>query len=313
MISQTESGKAFEYALVTAICEKLQSKQKIDLVTDSMYYSTRRCFEKFNDYEKKKYRHSAISSVNYIMTIEPRLENPITKDCTLRVGIQSDRIGQLGDVRDIIVVSSNEDWVIGFSAKNNHNAVKHSRLSEVIDFGKKWFGIPCSRDYMDEVGRIFGGIKDKIRKNKDLKWSQLSNKVTDYYLPTLQAFQTEICRISKENPQTPRMLIEYLVGKYDFYKIMKYDTYTRIQGYNLHGTLGKSSKNIKPQHKIPILHFPTEIIRTSIKDGNKLRMILDNGWELSFRIHNARTKAEPSLKFDIQLIGIPNTMYDDRV
>ena len=41
-----------------------------------------------------------------------------------------------------------------------------------------------------------------------------------------------LCRFARENPQVPRILIEYLVGKHDFYKIMKYDTYTQIQGYN---------------------------------------------------------------------------------
>lgn len=313
MTSQTESGKAFEYALVITIYERLQSKQNVNLVMDSMYGNAKRCFEKFNEVEKKKYRDSATSSVDHVLTIEPRLENPITNDCILRVGIQPDRTGQSGDVRDVITVSSDDNWQIGFSAKNNHNAVKHSRLSAGINFGQKWFGISCSDNYMKEATRIFGDLKDKIRADKNLKWSQLPNKAHDYYLPTLHAFQTEICRISKENPQVPKMLIEYLIGRHDFYKIMKYNTYTQIQGYNLHGTLGKPSNSIKPQYKIPVLHLPTEIIRTSIKGDNKLHMILDNGWELSFRIHNARTKVEPSLKFDIQLIGIPNTMYNDRV
>lgn len=34
-------------------------------------------------------------------------------------------------------------------------------------------------------------------------------------------------------------------------------------------------------------------------------MYLDNGWQFSFRIHNASTKVETSLKFDIQIIGMP--------
>ncbi|WP_202975530.1 HaeIII family restriction endonuclease [[Ruminococcus] torques] len=34
-------------------------------------------------------------------------------------------------------------------------------------------------------------------------------------------------------------------------------------------------------------------------------MILDNGWQLSFRIHSASTKVEPSLKFDVQFISMP--------
>jgi hypothetical protein len=33
-----------------------------------------------------------------------------------------------------------QKWEIGVSAKNNHNAVKHSRLSSDIDFGK-WLNI----------------------------------------------------------------------------------------------------------------------------------------------------------------------------
>ena len=313
MTAQTESGKAFEYALASTIRDKLLSKQNVDLRINPMYEHAKSCFEKFNVDVQKKYLDSAISTVNHILTIEPRLENPLTKDCILRVGIQPDQTGQSGDVRDIITISSDDNWQIGFSAKNNHNAVKHSRLSHRIDFGQKWFGIPCSDTYMNEARRIFGDLKDKISSDKNLEWSQLPNKVSDYYLPTLRAFQTEICQISNNNPQIPQMLIEYLVGKHDFYKIMKYDTYTQIQGYNLHGTLGKPSKGIKPQYKIPVLRLPTEIIRTSIQGSNTLHMILNNGWELSFRIHNARTRVESSLKFDIQLIGIPNTMYNDRV
>lgn len=34
-------------------------------------------------------------------------------------------------------------------------------------------------------------------------------------------------------------------------------------------------------------------------------MYLNNGWQLSFRIHNASSKVEPSLKFDVQFIGMP--------
>ena len=41
---------------------------------------------------------------------------------------------------------------------------------------------------------------------------------------------------------------------------------------------------------------------------NTLELYLDNGWQFSFRIHNASTKVEPSLKFDIQIIGMPTTI-----
>ncbi len=38
-------------------------------------------------------------------------------------------------------------------------------------------------------------------------------------------------------------------------------------------------------------------------------MVLDEGWQISFRIHNASTLIEPSLKFDIQLIGNPPVLF----
>jgi len=35
---------------------------------------------------------------------------------------------------------------------------------------------------------------------------------------------------------------------------------------------------------------------------------MDGGWQFSFRIHNASTKVETSLKFDIQIVGMPTTI-----
>ena len=43
---------------------------------------------------------------------------------------------------------------------------------------------------------------------------------------------------------------------------------------------------------------------------NTVEMFLDNGWQLSFRIHNASTKVEPSLKFDVQFIGMPTSVLN---
>lgn len=35
---------------------------------------------------------------------------------------------------------------------------------------------------------------------------------------------------------------------------------------------------------------------------------MDGGWQFSFRIHNASIKVEPSLKFDVQILGIPTAI-----
>ena len=40
-----------------------------------------------------------------------------------------------------------------------------------------------------------------------------------------------------------------------------------------------------------------------------IHIVCDQGWEISARIHSARTRVETSLKFDINLIGVPPNLY----
>lgn len=57
----------------------------------------------------------------------------------------------------------------------------------------------------------------------------------------------------------PTRLIEYIVGRFDFYKIIKLKRSTQLQPFNLHGTLGfKAGKQqpIPPPAKLP---QPTKI------------------------------------------------------
>lgn len=54
------------------------------------------------------------------------------------------------------------------------------------------------------------------------------------------------------------------------------------------------------------------LVALEFKPGstNTVEMFLDNGWQLSFRIHSASTKVEPSLKFDVQFIGMPTSVLN---
>ena len=36
--------------------------------------------------------------------------------------------------------------------------------------------------------------------------------------------------------------------------------------------------------------------------------VFDKGWQLSFRIHSASSRVESSLKFDVQIVGLPFTL-----
>jgi hypothetical protein len=58
--------------------------------------------------------------------------------------MQPDQSGGFGDVRDVVIASRKTAWQIGISAKHQHEALKHSRLSPRIDFGQQWFGHSCT-------------------------------------------------------------------------------------------------------------------------------------------------------------------------
>ena len=68
---------------------------------------------------------------------------------TLIITIAPDFFGQTGDVRDVILTKNN--WEIGISCKHNHQALKHQRLSNRIDFGLEWAGYPVSQNYWNTI------------------------------------------------------------------------------------------------------------------------------------------------------------------
>lgn len=109
-----------------------------------------------------------------------------------------------------------------------------------------------------------------------------------------------------------RLMVEYLLGEFDFYKVIGIDNkkITQIQSYNLRGTLNRQGKKRKRSVELPISTLPTRIVNLEYKPDSKntLALYLDGGWQFSFRIHNASTKVESSLKFDIQIIGMPTTI-----
>jgi len=52
-------------------------------------------------------------------------------------------------------------------------------------------------------------------------------------------------------------------------------------------------------HKIDYLEVD------GIPRHNTVALYCNNGWEISMRIHNASSRVEPSLKFDVQLMTYP--------
>ncbi len=105
------------------------------------------------------------------------------------------------------------------------------------------------------------------------------------------------------------MLISYLLGIRDFYKVVVIDKkkLTEFQPFNLRGDLNKDSNHTQATLIILKADLPTEIISLLFKFNSKstAELYLNNGWSISFRIHNASTLVETSIKFDIQFFGMP--------
>lgn len=301
-------GRAYEFICLLTFMEEVQKFRPIKLIKNSCYVAAERAWNTLSNEMKNSYKISSHVAVVKIFELEPRITE--NSDDILEISIQTDTKGQEGDVRDILIIRRNIQWEIGLSLKHNHFAVKHSRLSRTLDFGLKWYGIPCSKKYWDDIKTIFDYLYEE--QKKETAFEALPDKENDVYRPLLTAFINEINRQYSVNQNMPGRLVEYLLGKYDFYKVISIDKnrMSQIQSYNLHGTLNQNSRLQKPSITIPVASLPTRIVRLDFVPGktNTVELYMDGGWQFSFRIHNAATMVETSLKFDIQIIGMPTTI-----
>lgn len=310
---QMTTGKSFEYALLVQFEEKLKDKTNLEVIRNSAFEVAKSCFDSEPDTARSEYLLSASFAVNFLMDIEPRLSNDIGKEDILQLEILSDHHGKSGDVRDVLAIRLLQKWEIGVSAKNNHKAVKHSRLSSNIDFGEKWLGMKVSKEYFDTVTPIFNNLEN-IRKESGAKkkWSELGDYHSTVYVPILAAFVKELKNLYKKDPEkVASNLVAYLVGNKDFYKVIKGKNSVEVHAYNMNGTLNLPFENILPKYKTPRVPLPTKIVDIDMKVNSSTTAIvkMDNDWTLSFRIHNASSRVESSLKFDINLLKSPEKLF----
>lgn len=309
MPSQEITGKAFEYACIKVLFDKLSSQTEVQLLEDVNFNNTKSAFEQLTEAERTDDLLAALRGVEIIVPLEPNLAFPDIKE-PLILSIQPDKKGQKGDVRDVLCIRNEKGWAIGLSCKNNHEAVKHSRLSRTIDFGNDWLGYPVSENYKNTINPLFDEL-DEL-KTKKVRWAGIEKKEERYYIPLLKAFLEELSNLDNAHLDVPEKLLNYLLGRNDFYKVIKHtkERTTEVKPFNIYGTLGLSTKVKKEMYKITRLKMPTEILNMDFKKGstNTVQIICDNGWTLSLRIHNASEWVEPSLKFDIQLVGVPNNL-----
>ncbi|MDD5021703.1 MAG: HaeIII family restriction endonuclease [Endomicrobiaceae bacterium] len=308
----TIKGKAYEYACVLALKEIVSKIRSVKIIENSsLEIAKARYLNDIDISEQKEMISSAKSGIRTIISMEPRITEDGIDELT--VSLQPDNIARSGDVRDILVIRRSIKWEIGISVKHNHSALKHSRLSKILDFGKKWFGFSCSQKYFCEIKPIFESL-EQLRK-KGCLWKDLSNKENLIYMPLLNAFICEFKSLYSNNGiNVVEGLIKYLIGSNgnDYYKLIHCDNHiTKVLPFNLHGQLNQPTKYKKPDIAIPKIKLPMRIIELIFKNNSKTTVILtmDNGWAISFRIHNASSKVETSLKFDIQLVGQPADLF----
>ena len=313
MPTQKDAGRAFEFALITQANAILSAAGYItELTEDGNYCSTRNSFDLFPANERAKYQSAAHAAINHIIELEPKLSHASMVLDVLNLSIVPDVAGQHGDVRDILFIRSRQGWEIGISAKNNHKAVKHSRLSVIKDFGADWLGVNCSSGYFASIAPTFQRLQEM--KNEGVLWRNVQNKQRLVYVPVLDAFRDELMKINQHHNNIPQTLVQYLLGINDFYKIIKKARGVEILGFNINNTLNLNNQG-RPLRDVRRLVLPTEIIQFEYKPEsmNTLLMVCNEGWQISFRIHSAETLVVPSLKFDINLIGHPQTLYSHHI
>lgn len=308
---QTSLGKAFEYACLNSLNNAIKGVQQVVIEQNNAIQNARISYENATTEMRNNMDLGADAATRVIMRLEPQITTS-HNNVPLYLSIQEDAMGIAGDVRDVLCIRKQNDWEIGLSCKHNHTAVKHSRLSANINFGESWLGTPCSQAYFNEIMPLFQELQDL--KENGVYWRDIPDKEERFYIPLLEAFMHELERLNNNySISIPERLLNYLLGRNDFYKVITLDNrrVTQIQAFNIYGTLNRNAGSIRSIINIPKLAMPTRFYDIAFRPGsrNTLLIALDNGWTISLRIHNASSRVEPSLKFDVKLIGVPPSLY----
>lgn len=295
MATQVQNGKAFEWSIAIALSDSLN----VEIIENKASDQARSCFLKIPSSLRTRFIEAATVAIDHILTKETGNFAVVNADAIL---MASDASGQKGDVRDVIVLGR-EKSELGISCKTNHEAFKHPRVSDTLDFVKSW-GIAqsgCTSDYWEIVKPLFGELRDiRSSSNHEKTWQNLGDYQTRFYIPALNAFSEELWRHtnlgSPNSEQSTFGLVNYLIGNKDFYKVICTKESVQIQGFNFENTLN-----------VPRTHMPKFVIAIDEYDGGlySKTVRLDRGMTFNFRIHLASKSVEPSLKFDVQAVSLP--------
>jgi len=300
MASQVINGKAFEWAVASEIIKSYN----FELIEDDIALHNKTCFfhQQISEAKRSNFLISAEKAVKHIFEKE-KLAEALTENKKGTVYFLPDSKGKEGDVRDIVIKTGRKE--IGISCKTNHDAFKHSRLSQKNDFVTRWGLHPdgCSKQYFDKIAPIFDELKSiREKSNGKAKWKDLEDVPNRFYWPVLDAFSEEIERIS--SPEMCEKFIKYIVGKHDFYKVISTNKKVLIQAFNINRTLNTTKQPL-----------PTKIDFIKNKNSSQYSKTIsfDKGWVFNFRIHNASSRVEASLKFDVTALALSYKHYTHHI
>jgi type II restriction enzyme haeIII (endonuclease haeIII) len=294
------NGKAFEYACLEALHQAILKRGGNSSIKENKAYITAKKFYESKDKNtQEEYQKDANLGIDIILPREPTTYKYGHKSILY---LQSDdRAKNDTDVRDLVVESQGDStthtW--GISIKHNHDAARHSRLSPRINFGEKWYRLPVSERYWNEVSPVFSILKSQ----KGIKWEESNiDKENDIYIPLLKAFRNEIIRAYETQGKIILVrILKYIIGEPEFYKFISKKGKTCVERYDL--------------REGSIIHelFPNKILKFDQKAGTKTTLVMemDNSWTISFRIHNASSKIQTSMKFDVTLLNKPDGLKVD--
>jgi hypothetical protein len=303
------NGKAFEWAVAKQFSIYLGGSDVIgaDLIVDTDSSRTaKKFFETLDDLSQQQWDAYASAGVYHLVHRERN--SSVIQDPN-QILISSDSAGISGDVRDVILASSAADS-IGVSCKNNHDAFKHPRLSGTIDFVKDWGLSPngFSDEYWAVVGPIFDRLAAIRQSSGNLaKFDDIDDLRSDVMKPIMTAFVSEIGTLAERDPASEALvcssLVKYVIGTQDFYKMIKDDaeSHIRVMGFNFNGSLSGR------RPRLPKSLIGLNQQKDSLESGNSVTVFvqLDLGYAFKFRLHTASSRVEPSLKFDVQAVGLP--------
>lgn len=313
-MSQVKSGKAFEYACLQVVNTKSKSLGiAVNIIQDNSYLEGEIAYNALTEKKKTDYKLGATAALDFVFSCEPFLKDGVLAT-DLNISMQPDITGQKGDVRDILMLrwqsdTNKKQWDCGISCKHNHTAIKHPRVGLTnSNWIKNWCpGFECSDNYLTSISVI----SEKIENNKDKKWTDVfTDTQKTLYAPVIKAIYDEI-KLQKNNENFVLKLFSFLLGTKDFYKIMTKDSekITVVSVFNFNGSLNQKTPNIPPERKIKRTPTPSKILSLWHNDSY-LTIFFDEGWTIKMRIHTAKSKIEPSLKFDAQLEGVPYTLLN---